>query len=238
MDSSDYIRRIAELERENRILKQKINRSIENRIVLEEALETHSNALKIRNAELEQSRERLKESEARYRYLAHYDSLTNIPNRAYFHTELQHAISRSEESDTWIALLFIDLDQFKNINDNFGHEVGDALLKQTANRLLTCLQMACPQMSGMVARLGGDEFAVLLEDINDFDLVESQCKTILEALSQPFCILDHTCTIGASIGVSICPLDDTNADKLIKKSDSAMYLVKKSGANGYHFFGA
>lgn len=231
MDTSDYLRRIAELERENRILKQKINRSIENRALLEELLETHSNALKNRNAELEQSRECLKKSEARYRFLAHHDSLTDIPNRIYFHEELIQAISRAKESNTYVALLFIDLDNFKNINDTYGHEVGDVLLNQTASRLLACLQM-----SGMVARLGGDEFAILLERFNNFDIVENLCKEIIETLCKPFIILEHICSIGASIGISVYPTDDTDADRLLQKADLAMYHVKKSSAYNYQFY--
>lgn len=231
MDLSDYLRRIAELERENCVLKQKLNRSMENRALLEEILETHSNALKARNVELEESRELLKKSEAKYRFLANHDSLTELPNRYLFNEKLNQAIYRAKEANAGIALLFIDLDNFKNINDTYGHKVGDILLSETANRLI-----ACVKMFGMLARLGGDEFAILLEEYENFCIVKELCKKIVETLSQPFIILDHKCSIGVSIGVSFYPLDDTEPDKLLQKADAAMYIVKKSGANNYLFY--
>lgn len=231
MDTVDYLRRIAELERENSILKQKLNRSIENRALLEEILETHSNAVKVRNTELVESRELLKKSEARYRFLANHDSLTELPNRNFFSDELNQSISRAKEANTGVALLFIDLDCFKYINDTYGHEVGDILLNQTANRLLSCIQM-----NGMLARLGGDEFAILLEKFQNVCIVEELGKRIVETMSEPFIILDHACSIGASIGISLFPSDDTDADRLLQKADSAMYMVKKSGANNFRFY--
>jgi diguanylate cyclase (GGDEF)-like protein len=231
METSDYLRRIAQLERENSILQQKLKRSIEDRTLLEEILETHSNALKNRNAELEESREMLKKSEARYRFLANHDSLTELPNRILFDEKLSQAIVCARETNTWIALLFIDLDRFKDINDTYGHEVGDILLNQSANRLLSCIRML-----GMLARLGGDEFAILLEKSKDFCSIEKLCRQIIKTMSTPFVIMDHSCFVGVSIGISLYPLDDTKADGLLQKADAAMYIVKKSGANNFRFY--
>lgn len=231
MNTSDYEKRIAQLERENRILKQKINRSIENRVLLEEILETHSKALKTRNEELEQARAMLKKSEAKYRFLAHHDSLTGLPNRNLFNEELKKAISRAVISGTWVGLLFIDLDRFKYVNDTFGHELGDILLNQTAHRLSTCLPA-----TSVLARIGGDEFAVMLEQVKNLETLEDHCRCIISSLSKPFDILDKACSIGASIGISIYPMDDTDTTNLLQKADAAMYSVKKSGANNFKFY--
>jgi diguanylate cyclase (GGDEF)-like protein len=231
METSDYLRRIEELESENSILKQKLNRSIENRILLEEILETHSNALKVRNTELEQSRELLKESESRYRFLANHDSLTELPNRSYFNQEFKEALFHAHEANTGVALLYIDLDRFKQINDTYGHEVGDILLCQVAKRLNSCVKM-----QGMIARLGGDEFAILLEDFQGNTAIDELCRRIIEILSNPFLIFGHTCSIGVSIGISLYPSDDLDADHLLQKADSAMYAVKKTGANNFRYY--
>ncbi|HEX9062401.1 MAG TPA: GGDEF domain-containing protein, partial [Clostridia bacterium] len=157
MDELGYEKRIAELERENRILKQKLLRSEANRAILEEMLETHYNTLKVRNAELEASREVIRESEARYKELAHRDVLTGLSNRAFFLEYLAQGISRARSSQNCVALLYMDLDRFKPINDNLGHEAGDMILSKVASRLLECVRN-----KDIVARIGGDEFAILL----------------------------------------------------------------------------
>lgn len=231
MNKCEYEKRIAELERENRILKQKLYRNEINRSLLEEMLETHSNTLKVRNEELEISRELIKQSEARYRELAHRDPLTRLPNRAFFLECLVQGIERAKQSNTCVALLFIDLDQFKPINDNFGHDVGDIVLGQTAQRL-----QACIQSNGTVARIGGDEFAVLIEDLHNPTIAKRIGDKIITLLSKPFLIAGKSCQIGTSIGISLYPYDSDNPDGLLRKADMAMYSVKKTCCNNYRFY--
>ncbi|KNY26235.1 diguanylate cyclase domain-containing protein [Pseudobacteroides cellulosolvens] len=231
MNISEYKRRLAQLERENRILKQKLTRSEINRAMLEEMIETHLNTLKTRNTELEQSRELIRQSEARYRELAHRDTLTRLPNRAFFLEYLVQGLSRARCTNTCAALFFIDLDRFKPVNDNYGHEVGDMLLGQIAQRLQTCVQN-----NGIVARIGGDEFAILIENLNIRDNAICTANRILNMFSKPFFISGYTCQIGVSIGISLYPTDDSDPEKLLQKADYAMYNVKKTSCNNYRFY--
>lgn len=200
MDVHEYEKRIAALERENRILRQKLYRNEINRAMLEEMLETHSRALKVRNEELEVSRELIEKSEAMYRDLAHRDALTRLPNRVFFLECLVQGLARAKCSNTCIALLFLDLDQFKPVNDNLGHDAGDIVLSQTAERLLSCVRN-----KGTVARIGGDEFAILLEDLHDHTTAKRIGDKIISTLSKPFLVAGEACQIGTSIGISLYP---------------------------------
>lgn len=231
MDELEYKKCIAELERENRILKRKLLRNEANRAILEEMLETHSNTLIARNAELEESRELIRKSEAKYRDLALRDALTRLPNRAFFWECLLHGIEQARCSKTCVALLFIDLDRFKPINDCFGHEAGDTVLSQIANRLL-----ACVQNKGTVARIGGDEFVILLKDFLDHTNVSQIADRIINMLSKPFIISGKSCRVGVSIGISLYPYDDEDPDGLLQKADQAMYSAKRSSRNNYQFY--
>lgn len=227
---SEHEKYITELERENRILKKKLERSEENRASIEELLETHTNALKVRNAELEESRELIKKSEERYRELAHYDNLTGLPNRAFFHEKLVESLNDAKLSKTCVALLFIDLDFFKPINDSLGHKAGDLVLCETAHRLLSCVRT-----NDTVSRLGGDEFAVILTDAK-CSTIENITQRITEVISKPFCIEGEHCRLGISIGISLYPDDDTDHEKLLQKADFAMYTAKKRRNNRYIFY--
>ena len=178
MDVLEYNKRIAELEKENRILKKKLARNEVNRAMLEEMLETHSNTLKARMIELEESRELIRISEARYRQLAHRDELTGLPNRTFFLEFMVQGLSRAKSSRSCTAVFFIDLDRFKPINDNFGHDAGDIALTQIAGRL-----RACVENKGMVARIGGDEIAILLEDITVCDASRNMADKIINMMS-------------------------------------------------------
>ncbi len=231
MEESGYKAHIASLERENRILKQKLARSEANRVMLEEALETHWNALKVRNAELEESRELIQQSEAKFRTLAHYDVLTGLPNRILFQERLTQAINHAKKYRTNIALLYIDLDQFKPINDNFGHEAGDNVLRETANRLYSCIRNG-----DTVARIGGDEFAILLEVSPNYHDAGNMAERILNNMDKPFILGDNSCKISISIGISLYPHDADDMETLLQKADSAMYSIKKSSRNGYRFY--
>jgi diguanylate cyclase (GGDEF)-like protein/PAS domain S-box-containing protein len=164
-------------------------------------------------------------------YIAHHDDLTNLPNRLLFTDRLTRALARATRNNDLIALLFMDLDRFKNINDTFGHEIGDIFLKMIAARLKNEIRG-----SDTVARFGGDEFAIILEVINDIDDVISVAEKILEVLADPFVINGHTFYATTSIGISMFPNDARDAQTLLKHSDTAMYRAKELGRNNYQFF--
>ena len=167
--------------------------------------------------------------------LAHFDQLTGLPNRLLFKDRLSHACSQANRMNYLGALLFIDIDRFKVINDTYGHPVGDKLLKAVAERLTSCLRN-----HDTVARLCGDEFTVILENINHVDIAANIAQKIINILSQPIEIDSHKIFIGASIGISLFPFmvnDETdNCDLLVKQSDAAMYHAKKQGRNNFQFY--
>ena len=167
--------------------------------------------------------------------LAHFDQLTGLPNRLLFKDRLGHACSQANRMNYLGALLFIDIDRFKVINDTYGHPVGDKLLKAVAERLTSCLRN-----NDTVARLCGDEFTVILENINHVDIAANIAQKIINILSQPIEIESHKIFIGASIGISLFPFmvnDETdNCDLLVKQSDAAMYHAKKQGRNNFQFY--
>lgn len=231
MDISEYKGRIAELERENRILKQKLARAEDNRSMLEEALETHSNALKVRNAELEESRELIRKSEARYRNLAHHDILTGLPNRVFLYEQLEKVLTAGRLTLTGGALMYTDLDDFKPINDSFGHEAGDIVLKETARRLLSCVRK-----EDIVSRIGGDEFAILIPGISEGSALSLVAERIISVIQRSIVLKGRYYQIGISIGISVYPGDDDDPELLVQKADLAMYSVKKSDTSGYCFY--
>ncbi|MDR7868991.1 MAG: diguanylate cyclase [Sporomusaceae bacterium] len=231
MEVSDLEKRIAALERENRILKKKVERGEANRVLLEEANASHMAVLKVRNAEIEESRELIRQSEARYKDLALYDALTRLPSRVLFQEYLNRAIARAEKEHCLVALLFIDLDWFKAVNDHGGHAAGDAVLAETGQRLLACIKD-----EGIVARIGGDEFVVLLEQVVSRAAAVQLAEKILAAMGEPFRVRGESLVIGASIGISIYPFHGENIDTLLKNADAAMYGVKRRGRNGWGFY--
>ncbi|MEM9407502.1 MAG: EAL domain-containing protein [Acidobacteriota bacterium] len=171
-----------------------------------------------------------KRAEARLAFMAHYDHLTELGNRAQFAERVGHAISRSVRSDTRFAVLYIDLDRFKPINDSYGHEVGDAVLKEVALRI-----RAAVREPDSVARPGGDEFAVLLEDVETRTTVATVAQRILKSLEQPIAHGTLTLEVGASLGVGFFPDDGTNLDLLLRAADAAMYVAKEDGGSRVHF---
>lgn len=164
-------------------------------------------------------------------FLAHYDSLTKLPNRAFLTEQVHFAIDRAKRHQTKLALVFIDLDRFKIINDSLGHDAGDEVLRIVAERLVECVRD-----TDMVSRLGGDEFVVLLEDITDANHAGVTARRILNRINDPFELMGEPYTVGASIGVSLYPDDGDSIADLLKHSDTAMYLAKKDGRNGIYFF--
>jgi diguanylate cyclase (GGDEF)-like protein len=164
--------------------------------------------------------------------MAHYDALTSLPNRALFFDRLAQAISQSKRSQGQFALMFVDLDGFKAVNDTFGHDTGDALLKAVSEHLLECVRE-----SDTVARMGGDEFTIILRAIRDPQDAAHVAEKILAALSAPYHLLGHECRIGASLGIVLYPQHGKNAEELLSQADNAMYAVKKAGKNAYRFAG-
>ena len=173
----------------------------------------------------------LKQSEEQIRYRANYDSLTRLPNRANFLEHLGEAIIRDRRNHGLTALLFIDLDRFKTINDTLGHDYGDELIKQVATRI-----KQATRETDVVSRLGGDEFTVLLTDVSDEIHASIIAKNILSRLSQPYMLEAHEVYTSASIGITISPADGEDANTLLKNADMAMYEAKDMGRNTFRFF--
>lgn len=164
-------------------------------------------------------------------HLATHDPLTSLPNRTVFYDRLTHALAKAKRLQASIVVLFIDLDDFKNVNDTFGHLMGDWLLQEISRRLLRCVRE-----SDTIARLGGDEFAVILEDLRRLKDVEIVAEKILSAVAEEFEIEDQPYQISASVGISVYPADGENAEDLIRNSDVAMYRVKNTTKNNFEFF--
>nr|WP_249209577.1 EAL domain-containing protein [Bradyrhizobium manausense] len=170
-------------------------------------------------------------ADERIEYLASHDSLTNLPNRETFNSLLRQAIGTAQRGDHSFAVLFIDLDRFKVINDSLGHEAGDLLLLEVAARLRNALRA-----SDVVARLGGDEFVVILDQCGEIDDVQRIATGLLTALAEPMELAGHECHTTASIGIAMYPANGADAQTLTKNADMAMYLAKEDGKNGYRFF--
>jgi diguanylate cyclase (GGDEF)-like protein len=163
--------------------------------------------------------------------MALYDGLTDLPNRKLFTDRLLHALTRAKRDKTQVAVMFIDLDRFKPVNDEFGHAVGDLLLKEVAKRLQHSVRE-----SDTVARLGGDEFVALFPYIQESHGDMIVAEKILKALAEPFHIDGRILHISSSIGIAIYPQDGNDEKMLLKNADTAMYHAKKSGRNNIKFF--
>ncbi|MET3841066.1 GAF domain-containing protein [Bradyrhizobium sp. OAE829] len=170
-------------------------------------------------------------ADERIEYLASHDSLTNLPNREMFNGMLRRAIDAAERYQRSFAVLFIDLDRFKVINDSLGHDAGDMLLVEIGGRLRSALRS-----SDVVARLGGDEFVVILEEAAEPHEVERIAGGLLSVLSQPLQLSGHECHTTASIGIAMYPSDGADMQTLTKNADMAMYLAKEDGKNSFRFF--
>ncbi len=172
-----------------------------------------------------------KESEERMEYMAHYDPLTGLPNRLLFRDRLRQALQRVARDGKMLALMFIDLDLFKNINDTFGHSKGDELLTAVAERLTECVRQG-----DTVARLGGDEFTVIMSDVPESRNIIRMAQRIMGSLSKPFYLKGHEIFTTASIGISVYPMNGVDGDTLLKHADTAMYHAKDLGKNNFQFF--
>ena len=174
---------------------------------------------------------RLRENEDRLQYLVHHDALTDLPNRALFHDRLHHAMARARRSDHQLALLFMDLDRFKTINDSLGHPCGDRVLCEVARRLSGGIRE-----SDTVARLGGDEFVILLEQVSDIPQAIQAAQKILALMATPLSAEGQELFLSASLGIGLFPADSEDAEGLMKCADAAMYRAKEVGGNTYQFY--
>lgn len=165
-------------------------------------------------------------------FLAQHDFLTKLPNRVLLNDRIQQAIEHNARRKTTLSILFLDLDNFKDINDDLGHDVGDDLLRSVANRISACLRS-----SDTISRAGGDEFVILILDCNQTKTARIIAEKILNALASPHLIGEHTLRITTSIGISTYPTHGNTAETLIKNADYAMYQAKKKGRNNYQIFG-
>ncbi|WP_199610006.1 putative bifunctional diguanylate cyclase/phosphodiesterase [Flocculibacter collagenilyticus] len=175
----------------------------------------------------------LKKSEALVKHQAYHDALTNLPNRILLDDRLQHAVNYSARYGTQVAVLFIDLDDFKKVNDYAGHQAGDQVLTEVSQRI-----QSCTREIDTLARLGGDEFVVLLENLEDYRIASATSHRIIESLAQPFHIDENDFYISSSIGISVYPKDSDTPDELLRKADMAMYHAKSQGKSNHQYFDA
>jgi diguanylate cyclase (GGDEF)-like protein len=185
-----------------------------------------------------------KRAEARIEYLAYFDTLTGLPNRQMLMRHVSRTLADAKRKSRSAALLYLDLDRFKRINDNLGHSVGDTLLRDVARRLKFCLSSALPSTDsvgaadcGVVARLGGDEFVILLSEVTDRAHVTAVVHKIEQKLGEPFECDGHSFVVTPSIGVALFPQDGNDIEDLLVKADMAMYQAKDRGRNGHAFYG-
>jgi GGDEF domain-containing protein len=192
-------------------------------------------------------RTKLSASQQQVKRLAYFDDLTGLPNRITLRHELEAMINLSQRHKGHFAVVFIDLDNFKDINDSLGHDVGDILLKEVSRLILENIRtddyvvrqpdsISDDRKKNIVARLGGDEFTLLLGDIENVTVVSGIVKRLLDSFSKPLTLGEHEAFIGASMGISIYPQDGVHADELLKNADLAMYKAKASGKNNFEFF--
>jgi diguanylate cyclase (GGDEF)-like protein len=236
------IGRSIELENHNQTLIDHLSREVTQRRAAQEALERHRTQLEEqverRTRELTRTNESLekqiairKQAEKSLKHLAHHDTLTNLPNRLLLDARMEHAITHARRKQSRLALLFLDLDNFKLINDSLGHMTGDRLLQQVTQRLLSITRE-----DDTIARLGGDEFVLLMEEVKHTADIISLAQKILDKLNERFEINGQSIFVGCSIGISLYPEDGDSAETLLKNADAAMYRTKDEGRNSYNFY--
>jgi diguanylate cyclase (GGDEF)-like protein/PAS domain S-box-containing protein len=164
-------------------------------------------------------------------YIANHDPLTGLLNRVQFHDRFPQVLLTVQRHETKLAVMFLDLDRFKLINDTLGHRVGDLLLQAVSERLKRAVRN-----NDLLARLGGDEFILLLSDIEGIDFIARIAQKIIDALTQPFSLEGHDIVVTASVGISVYPDDGNNCHDLMMNADTAMYLAKERGKNNYQFY--
>lgn len=171
-------------------------------------------------------------AEKRVQFLAYHDALTELPNRILFHDRLTKALASARRRKENAALLFLDLDRFKLINDTYGHSIGNLLLRQVADRL-----RGGAREQDTVARIGGDEFVILLPCLSNAAGAAVAAERVVKAMAAPFVVEQHLLKVSCSVGISIFPDHGTDGETLIKNADTAMYCAKENGCNAFRFFG-
>lgn len=204
---------------------------IMNQEVLKETVEMRTEELNNINKVLVNEINERRRIESNFEHMAHHDALTNLPNRLLLDARLKHAIKRANRRNLHVAVIFIDLDNFKTVNDSLGHDIGDELLVAVSHRLTNCVRD-----EDTVARLGGDEFIIIIEQVNDIGDLDLLLKKIMRVSTETISINDHELNTSVSIGVSIYPDDGKTSEQLMRNADAAMYHVKKNGRNKYHFY--
>ena len=202
-----------------------------NQEALKETVEMRTEELNNINKVLVNEIKERRRIESNFEHMAHHDTLTNLPNRLLLDARLQHAIERAKRSNSQVAVIFIDIDHFKTINDTLGHDIGDELLILISNRLSSCVRE-----EDTVARLGGDEFIIIIEQVQGIGDLEALVKKIMNVSCEKVYIKNHELSTSASIGISIYPDDGETAEQLMRNADAAMYHVKEKGRNSYHFY--
>jgi diguanylate cyclase (GGDEF)-like protein len=173
----------------------------------------------------------MKESEAMLDHIAHHDPLTNLPNRLLLHARMEQALAKARRSNSLMAVMFLDLDYFKQINDTMGHPIGDQLLQEVAVRLRNCVREV-----DTVSRLGGDEFTILLEELHEARAVGAVAQKIITELGERYLIGEHEVFVTCSIGISLFPGDGDDITTLFKNADTALYRAKEQGRNNYQYY--
>lgn len=217
--------------KKRKLSERKLIENYEELTAVYEELSATEEELKAQYEELQKNQEFLRVSEDKYKHLAYYDSLTNLPNRTSFFDELNNILYNFNRTYEKGAVLFIDLDNFKTVNDTLGHHYGDKLLKITASKLSSIISK-----NNSVYRIGGDEFLILLSNIKDRDIVIKICTKIIDAFNHPFEIDEKQIFTTVSIGISLYPYDSLDSNLLLKNADTAMYKAKDLGKNRYEFF--
>ena len=230
-------------------LKQGGKHALEHRIVLPdgsekvvyqqgEALRADGRTVAVRGT-IQDITER-KKTERKMRTLAYYDNLTGLPNRTLFKEQLARALRKAEREHGRLAVMFLDLDRFKQINDSLGHSVGDQLLREVGARLGACLRpddrLGHEGFDDATARLGGDEFTLLLTDLAHAEDAGKVARRVVEALARPFAIGSHELFVTASVGIAVYPTDGGDVEALLKNADIAMYSAKEQGRNNYQYY--
>jgi diguanylate cyclase (GGDEF)-like protein len=172
-----------------------------------------------------------REAQKRLHFLANYDALTGLPNRVLFIDRLSHSLRVAQRSSGLVGVLYLDLDNFKDVNDSLGHNAGDALLKTVADRLTQAVRT-----SDTVARLSGDEFALILTNLDHREDAAVAARKIIDQLSHPLDVVEQTLQIRASVGISVFPADGTDSEELLRNADMSMYLAKQTGGSQYEFY--
>jgi diguanylate cyclase (GGDEF)-like protein len=227
-NSNLYIKRAFEFQYQNQGLVAQLSDEVEQREAL---IDERTRQLVSTNEDLEREIAERKRAEDNLFHLAHHDPLTELPNRLLFVDRLEHSISKARRFNLQLAVLFIDLDRFKKINDSLGHTVGDKLLRMVAQRFQSCIRN-----EDTVSRLGGDEFTVIMESLNKPQHATITAQKLIESMAEPFEIEGHKLFITTSIGISLYPQDGNVAEELLRNADSAMYQAKEEGRNTFQFY--